>query len=120
MVPTIIWDIYFNWFLGAEAPDRRGTSYRWLKPTATLRTVTVVCIATKADGNKKSGTCLHIFPIIRKVQWNTFFCYRQLQLTGWGPPNPFFRDFSPGEGKGAKAPRPGGCFYRWLKPTATL
>ncbi|HAX92371.1 MAG TPA: hypothetical protein DCY25_00240, partial [Bacteroidales bacterium] len=49
------------------------------------------------------------FPIIRKVQWNTFFCYRQLQLTGWRPPNPFFRDFSPGEGKGAKAPRPTGC-----------
>jgi hypothetical protein len=52
-----------------------------LTPTVTPGTATVVLTATEADVKNKNGTCLQMLPVIPKVPWNTFFCYRQLQLT---------------------------------------
>lgn len=65
--------------LGLKPHGGRGTVSRRLKPSVKIGAATLVLTPTEAYGNTWSGNCLQILPVIPKVPWNTFFCYRQLQ-----------------------------------------
>jgi hypothetical protein len=78
------------------------TIYHRLKPKVKLRPKAYLkcrkCLNTgnvEVDGNHNGATPLIHSTYYPEFLWNTFFGYRQLQLTAWQPP-PLFWDFSPG------------------------